>query len=116
MLNIRLFDWSKDDMDDNRCDCGRNPYVILEANNVKIGLCDECVEEVAEHVQRIQNELKHICKHCVYFQRDKYNYERYGGKCLKKSFEAEDKCGNSVILYQDTDHLNSCKDFEEKNE
>lgn len=112
MIEIRLYDYSMDDRDRNRCDCGKYPYAILEAENVKIGFCEECLNELGNQILEVQEKLKHTCSKCKHFQKDKYDYEVYGGKCLKKWFTSTDKFGNELKLNPDADHLDTCDNFE----
>lgn len=114
MIDIRLFQYGEDDRDKNRCDCGRKPYAILEANNVKIGFCEECLKELGTQILEVQEKLKHICSHCKHFQKDKYDYEVYGGKCLMQEYTYKDTQGNERTANKDVDHLGTCSNFEKE--
>ena len=115
MITIRMFNYADDDRDRNRCDCGRYPSAILEAENVKIGFCEDCLKEVIEQFQEVQNQLKVTCQYCKHFQKDRWDYQVYGGKCLLKWYTFTDKLGNELTLHPDANHLDTCKYFEANN-
>ena len=114
MINVRLFNGFDDNREKNRCDCGRNAYAILEADNVKIGFCPDCLKDIMEQFAKVQEEIKHTCSNCKHFQRDRFDWEVYGGKCMLKWFTSTDKFGKELKVHPDTGHLDTCKDFEEK--
>lgn len=113
MINIRMFNCAEDNREKNRCDCGRNSCAILETDNVKIGFCEDCLKDIIEQFQDVQNKIKKTCQYCKHFQKDKYDYKVYGGKCLAKWFTSTDKFGKELKLNPDTNHLDTCENFEE---
>jgi hypothetical protein len=112
MLEVRLYDFSRDDRDRNRCDCGRKPYAIMEAENVKIGFCEECLKETIEQFKDVQNTIEHTCSHCKHFKKDDYDFEIYGGKCLIQEYTYKDTQGNERTANKEVDHLGTCDKFE----
>ena len=100
MLDIRLFDYFEDDREKLECaECGTQLIdVVFENNNVKICLCEECFNRAFKDIVNLKERLKRCCYCCKHYQKDKYDYKKYSGECLKHNV-----C---------KDYNNTCENFE----
>lgn len=91
MLTIRDIDIN----DDNRhCgECNTKAVAVLEASNVKIMLCDNCLTDLLDGGTKLAESLKTRCRHCIHFE-EPYSYD-YCGKCKLDNHDKGwlDTCG-----------------------
>lgn len=54
--------------------------VVIEAPNVRIGLCEHCLKQFVVEINKKIADLDSKCRNCVHY-RKKPNHYDYGGEC-----------------------------------
>jgi MoaA/NifB/PqqE/SkfB family radical SAM enzyme len=90
MINFRAANYEDPDYDN----CGSTTIAVLEVNSIRIPLCDECVEDLINHVKKF-SETTH-CHACKHFKMSDSGW-RYGGYCELKNRDKDcmDTCENA---------------------
>lgn len=81
--------------------CGSLTYVVLKINNILIPLCEDCVRELTEEINRFNSTI--FCYKCKHFAMSEYGLE-YGGICKKVQEPNQVK---------ERDFMDTCKEAEE---
>lgn len=71
----------KDYEDEKYDSCGNTTHAVLKINHIKIPLCEECLKELLESVEKFNNII--FCHQCEYFVKNELDWDS-GGTCKKK--------------------------------
>lgn len=85
-LEIREPIW-EDNYEDQGCaKCGdRNIAATIEAEHVKIFVCEDCLRELQIEITRCLGLAAMRCEKCAFFRGDKYDWVHYSGHCVKSN-------------------------------
>lgn len=84
--------------------CGSLTCAVLKVNSILIPLCEDCVKELTEEVNKFKSTI--FCYKCKHFAPDKYGLE-YGGICKKVQEPNQRK---------KRDFMETCKEAEDKHD
>lgn len=85
--------------------CGNATYATLKINGVIISLCDDCIKELTEKLDKFNSTVFcHLCKH---FMQNKYGIT-YSGSCRKKA-NGKDIAEAEVGYAFCTDWMGTCE-------
>lgn len=77
MIELRVADYNDKEYDS----CGNTTIAILENDGISIALCEECVNDLIQTVEKFKNTV--YCKDCMYWYCSKYGV-KYNGTCIRK--------------------------------
>lgn len=102
-IELKVRDWDDEEYDD----CGRYAIAILKVGHIKIPLCMDCVDELHQYLNDFCR--PQYCYQCAHFKSSQWGYQ-YGGSCCKD----QDVPDESVSYIKGKDQMDSCPDFEAK--
>lgn len=99
-INIKDYDY----LEDGKICCAecdtQSIDIVIEAPNVRIGLCEHCFKSFIADANKLLADLDRKCRNCVHYRKrpDHYNY---GGECHLHQVDGKypttmpcDCCGN----------------------
>ena len=54
--------------------------VVIETNNIRIGMCEHCLKQFVADAASAIAELDHKCRNCIHYRKPNNGYD-YNGEC-----------------------------------